>query len=129
MNGPMSPRNYWPASTTPWRIRSSFRRRGRRKSKGVAADELEDAATWYEQQRGGLGSEFLEAIDDALAFIARWPHAGTPAPDVPQDLLVRRAPVRRFPYHVVYLEMPGVIRILPFAHDRRSPGYWHSRAT
>jgi hypothetical protein len=37
--------------------------------------------------------------------------------------------LRRFPYHVVYLEMPGAIRILAFAHDRRSPGYWHTRAT
>ena len=93
-----------------------------------AVGELEEAAAWYEQQRSGLGGEFLEAVDDALAFIARWPDAGTPVPDVPPDLPVRRAPVRRFPYHVVYLEMTDAIRILAFAHDRRLPGYWHTRA-
>ena len=93
-----------------------------------AAYELEEAAAWYEQRRSGLGNELMEAVDDALAFIAHWPHAGSPVPDVPSDLPIRRAPVRRFPYHVVYLEMPGVIRILAFAHDRRSPGYWHNRA-
>jgi toxin ParE1/3/4 len=92
-----------------------------------AAAELEEAAAWYELQRFGLGAEFLHAIDETLAFIARWPHAGTPVPDVPANLPVRRAPVQRFPYHVVYLEMPGAIRILAFAHDRRSPEYWHTR--
>lgn len=92
-----------------------------------ASAELDDAALWYERQRTGLGSEFLEAIDNALKFIARWPEAGSPVPNVSPDLPLRRAPVRRFPYHIVYLEMSDVIRILAFAHDRRSPGYWHSR--
>jgi plasmid stabilization system protein ParE len=92
-----------------------------------AALELEEAADWYEQRRFGLGDEFLAAIDEAIAFIARWPEAGSPVPDVSEDLPIRRTPVRRFPYQVVYLEMHGVIRILAFAHDRRSPGYWHSR--
>jgi len=94
-----------------------------------ASVELEEAATWYEERRPGLDGEFLEAVDEALAFIARWPHSGSPVPDVPADLLIRRTPVRRFPYHVVYLEIPGAIRILAFAHDRRSPGYWSARAT
>ena len=92
-----------------------------------AAAELREAAKWYERRRFGLGDELLAAIDDALAFIARWPQAGTPVPDVPPGLPFRRAPVRRFPYHVVYLEVSGAIRILAFAHDKRSPGYWLTR--
>ena len=82
---------------------------------------------WYEQRRSGLGIEFLEAIDGALDFIARFPQAGAPVPGVPLDLPVRRVPVRRFPFHVIYLEVSDAIRILAFAHDRRSPGYWQSR--
>ena len=92
-----------------------------------ASSELGEAAQWYEQRRSGLGIEFLEAIDTALQFIARFPEAGAPVPGVPLSLPVRRAPVRRFPFHVVYLELPDAIRILAFAHDRRSPEYWHSR--
>jgi len=92
-----------------------------------AAEELEEAAVWYEQQRPGLGGEFMEAVDDALAFLAHWPHTGTPVPDVPVDATVRRVPIRRFPYQIVYLEMTDAIRILAFAHDRRRPGYWHTR--
>ena len=92
-----------------------------------ASTELGEAAQWYEQRRSDLGIEFLEAIDTALEFIARFPEAGAPVPGVPLTLPVRRVPVRRFPFHVVYLELPDAIRILAFAHDRRSPGYWHSR--
>ena len=92
-----------------------------------ASDELGEAAVWYEQRRDGLGIEFLQAIDDALELIARFPHAGAAVPGVPGDLPVRRVPVSRFPFHVIYLEMSDDIRVLAFAHDRRSPGYWHSR--
>lgn len=94
-----------------------------------AAAELDEAARWYDEQRPGLGLEFLTTIDAALRYIAQWPNAGALVPRVPGDLAVRRVPVRRFPYHVVYLEMADAIRILAIAHDRRHPTYWHGRAT
>ena len=40
---------------------------------------------------------------------------------------VRRAPVKRFPYHVIYLELNAEIRVLAVAHDRRKPGHWRDR--
>ena len=101
---------------------------GRFRTDPEASADLEQSALWYDTQRAGLGGEFLEAIDVALEHIARWPQAGAPIPGVPLDLAVRRVPVERFPYHVVYFEVSDAIRILAFAHDRRLPGYWHSRA-
>lgn len=92
-----------------------------------AADELDEASRWYEDRRSGLGREFLLAIDDSLAFIDRWSASGSLLPKLPRDLLIRRAAVRRFPYHVVYLETESAIRILAFAHDHRRPGYWRTR--
>ena len=94
-----------------------------------AAVELEEAADWYEEKRLDLGRDFLDAVDEALAFIASFPRSGKPVPNVPEGFLTRRTPVRRFPYHVVYIETPSTIRILAFAHDRRSPSYWHTRLT
>jgi hypothetical protein len=76
-----------------------------------ASDELAEAAVWYEGKREGLGLEFLEAVDAALEFVARFTQAGSPVSLVPKDLHVRQVPVRRF----------------PFAHDHRRPGYWLSR--
>ena len=92
-----------------------------------ASAELNESVLWYEQRRRGLGIEFLEAVDSALEFIVRFPQAGAPVPGVPPDLPIRRVPVRRFPFHVIYLELSSAIRILAFAHDRRSPGYWQTR--
>ena len=99
------------------------------RSEPEASAELDEAVRWYEDQRPGLGGDFLEAIDTALSKIRRWPLLGSHVPDVPADLPVRRVPVPRFPYHIVYLETPEAIRILAFAHDRRLPGYWLSRTT
>jgi toxin ParE1/3/4 len=92
-----------------------------------ASAELEHVALWYEGQRAGLGTEFLDAVDRTLESIVRWPHAAPRAIDLPDDLVVRRAPVGRFPYRVIYLEMPTGMRILAVAHDSQRPGYWHSR--
>ena len=92
-----------------------------------ASAELEDAALRYEHQRQGLGLELVQAVDLALEQIAGWPQIGRRVPGLPDDLPVRRVPVKRFPYHVVYLAWEGTFRILAFAHDSREPGYSLSR--
>jgi len=35
----------------------------------VAVEEIQDAHDWYEQQRTGLGLEFMDAIDEVLQRI------------------------------------------------------------
>ena len=92
-----------------------------------ASRELDDAARWYEEQRSGLGQRFLDAVAATLNRIVLFPTAGFPVRYVPNELVARRAPVKRFPYHVVYLDTGDAIRILAIAHDRRKPGYWLSR--
>lgn len=93
-----------------------------------ASAELDNAATWYDEQRAGLGAEFMDVLDETLATLAEWPHSGAPVDDVPADLEVRRAPLARFPYHVGYIVLDDRIRILAVAHDRRRPAYWVPRA-
>lgn len=92
-----------------------------------AQAELDEAAVWYEAQRSGLGVEFLDAAEAAIRRLTSTPHTATPVPDVPPDLPVRRLFVQRFPYSVVFLDLPDQIRILAFAHARRRPGYWQGR--
>ena len=62
--------------------------------------EMAEAARWYETHRARLGTEFLNAIDTAVARIAEVPRIGSLVPGV-SDQAVRRRAVRRFPYHVV----------------------------
>lgn len=34
---------------------------------------MDDACTWYEDQRQGLGSEFLQAVDQVIAAVVEGP--------------------------------------------------------
>ena len=88
--------------------------------------ELSGAVRWYEGQRSGLGAEFLAAVDAALGRIGASPHVGSPVPRVNDDA-VRRLFVRRFPFHIVYIELADRIQVLAIAHDRRRPRYWVGR--
>ena len=92
-----------------------------------ASGELEHAVLWYEGQRSGLGQDFLNAIDRAVAMVQRWPHAAPLATDLAKELIVRRAPVETFPYRLIYVETPSAIRILAVAHESRRPNYWMDR--
>jgi len=92
-----------------------------------AEAEMADAARWYESHHTGLGSEYLEAVDAAVDRIAENPNVGSMVPGV-SDSEIRRRAVRRFPYHVVYLELSDRLQILAVAHDRRRPGYWSGRS-
>ena len=87
------------------------------------------AGRWYEARREHLGLEFFDAVDETIERILDLPGSGFPVPSMPSDLPVRRMAVRRFPYHVVYLDVNDRIRILAIAHDRRKPGYWTTRLT
>jgi plasmid stabilization system protein ParE len=88
--------------------------------------EMAEAARWYERNRAGLGLEFLTAVDAAAARIEQNPRIGSPTPGV-DDKDIRRVFVRRFPYHVVYIELPDRLQVLAVAHDRRRPAYWVGR--
>ena len=89
--------------------------------------EYRHAGRWYEGRRTALGVEFFDAVDAAVGQAVAFSRSGTPVPRVPRDLPVRRIPVKRFPYHVIYLETEATIRVLAVAHDRRKPGYWKRR--
>lgn len=92
-----------------------------------AEHELEQAAGRYEEQRPGLGERFLQEIAVTTARIRQFPRAGAPVKRVPAGLGARQAPIKGFPYHVVYLEKENEIRVLAIAHYRRRPGYWRER--
>jgi plasmid stabilization system protein ParE len=92
-----------------------------------ASAELDEAAEWYEQRRAGLGTDLLDEVRAALQVVSRSPRTGSPIDGLDSALDVRRVPVRRFPYQLVYLVgIEGVV-VIAVAHDRRLPSYWASR--
>lgn len=92
-----------------------------------AERELDEAAQRYEEQRPGLGKRFLHEIELTTERICQFPGVGAPVKHVPADLGTRQAPVKDFPYQVVYLSTADAIRVLAIAHYRRRPGYWLDR--
>jgi toxin ParE1/3/4 len=91
-----------------------------------AEEELEAAWRWYEERRPGLGREFLDSIKEALLRL-EGPTVSLLVEGVPTDLGVRRLLVRRFPYSVVFVDLPTERRVLAIAHSRRRPGFWRKR--
>ena len=88
-----------------------------------AEADIAEAFEWYEQRSGGLGTEFLRAVDVTFATIARTPQL---FPKLHKD--VRRARLRRFPYGVFFMEQSEVISVLAVLHAHRDPRRWLARA-
>ena len=86
--------------------------------------EAIEAAVWYDDQRLGLGEEFLDAIELSLDLSLRRRVPGSPVADLDD---VRRVPVSRFPYHLIFLTSPEEIVVVAVMHERRRPTYWIDR--
>lgn len=89
-----------------------------------AAEELDDAVTFYDDQQRGLGGRFAGAVEGSLARIARFPESYQRI-----GKYSRRCIVSGFPYGVIYQLRPDASRILvvAVAHLHRHPDYWDSR--
>lgn len=88
----------------------------------AAAADLEEAYRWYERQRGGLGEEFLSAVQVALETITDNPEAYSA---LHRD--TRRILLRRFPYGLYYRVLDGEIVVVACFHAKRDPKTWRSR--
>lgn len=93
----------------------------------AAHQELRGAALWYEEQRRGLGHELVAAIDEAMGRVARLGADCRPVFGVAPELGVRRVRAKRFPYAIVFIELPKTLRVLAIMHERQRPGYWRDR--
>ena len=91
--------------------------------RAARAEHLEEVA-FYESRSPGLGAAYLAEFEAVMARIcanpALYPRMG--------DVDIRKATLKRFPFHVIYRVMPTQIVVLAIAHHRRRPAYWVERA-
>ncbi len=81
-----------------------------------AEHDLAAAASWYDGERAGLGSEFLVAVRQVLTSIRDRPLM------YPMVLhRIRRALLRRFPYGLFYVVEDDRIVVLACFHVMRDP--------
>lgn len=87
-----------------------------------AEADIAHAYAWYEAQRPGLGDDFMLCIEAAIEAIA-----DRPASFPMIRGATRRALVRRFPYLVLFAELPDVITVVGVFHTSRNPKRWAPR--
>lgn len=84
--------------------------------------DIEEAWLWYDQQKTGLGEEFLNSLEASLYQIEQNPLFFQEAYNT-----VRVALLRRFPYKIIFTLEGPVIGVLAVIHSRRDPTVWMVR--
>jgi plasmid stabilization system protein ParE len=87
-----------------------------------AAADLNEAYSWYERQREGLGADFLLCVEETLQKVRRNPEV---YPRVRNS--ARRASIRRFPYGLFYVVEEEVVVVIGVFHAHRDPRCWSDR--
>jgi len=85
--------------------------------------DFDEATSWYEAQRHGLGREFVSEIDRAVLRACESPQQ---FPIVLRD--VRQVRVPRFPYSIFFRVKHDRLVVLAIFHARRDPLVWRERA-
>jgi len=87
-----------------------------------AADEINDAAAFYNERVVGLGSQLLIEPERTLVRVTQQPKAGQL-----MNRDTRRQLLRRFPYAVLYREEEQHIVVVAIMHQHRRSNYWEHR--
>jgi len=84
--------------------------------------DIDAAFEYYENQRTGLGHDFLLCIEAAISSIERNP---THYRKIHKEL--RRSAVLRFPYRIFFFIQDSRIIVTAVFHVRRDPQSWDTR--
>ena len=84
-----------------------------------AYEEIQEAYDWYEEQRQGLGEEFLVAVEGCLKRIAKKPESFQRKY---KDF--RSALVTRFPFAIFFEISNNHIIVYSVFHTSREPLSW-----
>ena len=88
-----------------------------------AERDLSDASAWYEEQRPGLGQEFLARVLNVFDTLA-----ASPFMYPVHYRQTRRAVLQRYPFGVYYqIDEFGVV-VVAVIHASRDPACWQERS-
>ncbi|MBA5639708.1 type II toxin-antitoxin system RelE/ParE family toxin [Duganella sp. LX20W] len=86
-----------------------------------AREEFLAEVAYYNTARSGTGTQFVAAVEAAVARALAFPLSGAPLGPA------RRMMVRHFPFSIIYRDEAEGILVIAVAHRSRRPGYWRDR--
>jgi ParE toxin of type II toxin-antitoxin system, parDE len=87
-----------------------------------AYNEMFESARFFEEKDTGLGFDLIDAIEESIARIVKFPQSGTI-----ERRNIRKCLVRGFPFTILYESHRDHIFIAAVMHQHRRPGYWAKR--
>ena len=90
-----------------------------------AQEEIDHYVRRYEAEVPGLGDRLWQDIQNVVSHISEYPEIGEVVRRTRN--LVRRIPLRHFPFLLVYRRRDDYLQIVALAHTSRRPNYWRSR--
>ena len=84
--------------------------------------EMTEASLFYDDASSGLGSDFLDDVQQAIDRLCSYPQASEAVASG-----LRRMLLHRFPFSIIYSVEEAGILVIAIAHHGRRPGYWESR--
>jgi hypothetical protein len=85
--------------------------------------EATEAAIWYDDQRTGLGDDFLGDLETALERVRTSPLSFGLLETYQGKHEIRRCLLSRFPYVIVFLCRGPDVVVVAIGHARRRPLY------
>lgn len=92
-----------------------------------AAEELEQAASWYDNEARGLGARFIDTFESALTLLKEDFPPLLPLDGEAGSRGVKRIILHRFPFSMIVLPREQEMVIVALAHHSRKPAYWLDR--
>ena len=87
-----------------------------------AEADVTAAATWFQDQRSGLGEEFLAEVHAAIESAADNPRQ---YPRLRRRPEVRRVLIKRFPYRIFFVLRPDAVVVFRVLHSARHDREWN----
>ena len=89
----------------------------------AAESEYLESIGYFESKQAGLGASFLYEFELKMKIICsnQKSYQIECVPDI------RRTPMSRFPYTIIYRLKANEIQVLAVAHQKRRPSYWLGR--
>ena len=88
----------------------------------AAESDYTEAISWYAQHSLQAAEGFETEVERALQAIAADPHRYRHCDERHRFYLMRR-----YPYQIIYRELPDHIAVIAIAHMKRDPSFWAKR--